>query len=137
MIVVRTPFRISFTGGGSDLPAYYRRDYGAVVSATIDKYMYIAIHPYFHDKIRLKYSRTEDVGRVEDIEHPIFRECLTWRQMPRGLELASFADVPAGTGLGSSSAFTVGLLCALHAHRGERVCEEELARTACEVEIGR
>jgi D-glycero-alpha-D-manno-heptose-7-phosphate kinase len=77
------------------------------------------------------------VDRVEDIEHPIIRECLTWRQMPRGLELASFADVPAGTGLGSSSAFTVGLLHALHAHRGERVCEEDLARTACEVEIGR
>jgi D-glycero-alpha-D-manno-heptose-7-phosphate kinase len=137
MIVVRTPFRISFVGGGSDLPGYYRRKGGAVVSATIDKYMFIVIHPYFHDKIRIKYSRMEDVDRVEDIEHPIVRECLTWRQIPKGMEIASFADVPAGTGLGSSSAFTVGLLHALHAHRGEQTSPAELAAAACNVEIQR
>ncbi|MGB8261486.1 MAG: galactokinase [Terracidiphilus sp.] len=137
MIVVRTPFRISFTGGGSDLPSYYRSGHGAVVSATIDKYMYIAIHPYFQDKIRIKYSRTEDVDRIEDIQHPIVRECLSWRHIPLGMELASFADVPAGSGLGSSSSFAVGLLHALHAHRHESVSPEELARSACQVEITR
>jgi D-glycero-alpha-D-manno-heptose-7-phosphate kinase len=137
MIVVRTPFRISFIGGGSDLPEFYRREPGAVVSATIDKYMYLAIHPYFHSKIRIKYSRTEDVDRVEDIEHPIVRECLLWRQIPKGMEIASFADVPAGSGLGSSSSFTVGLLHALHEYCGEPAVAEELARSACEVELGR
>ncbi|HZU24668.1 MAG TPA: galactokinase [Bryobacteraceae bacterium] len=137
MIVVRTPFRISFTGGGSDLPEFYRRERGAVVSATIDKYMYLAIHPYFHSRIRIKYSRTEDVDRVEDIQHPIVRECLLWRQIPKGMEIASFADVPAGSGLGSSSSFTVGLLHALRAWYGEPATAEELARSACEVEIGR
>ena len=137
MIVVRTPFRISFAGGGSDLPDFYRREYGAVVSATIDKYMYIAIHPYFHQRIRIKYSRTEDVDRIEDIQHPIVRECLALRDISPGMELASFADVPAGSGLGSSSAFTVGLLHALYAHHGESVAAEELARAACDVEIGR
>jgi len=137
MIVVRTPFRISFTGGGSDLPSYYRHGYGAVVSATIDKYMYIAIHPYFQDKIRIKYSRTEDVDRIEDIQHPIVRECLAWQHIPLGMELASFADVPAGSGLGSSSSFAVGLLHALHAHQHEDVSAEDLARSACLVEIER
>lgn len=137
MIVVRTPFRVSFVGGGSDLPSYYRRNGGAVVSATIDKYMFIVLHPYFHDKIRIKYSRMEDVDRAEDIEHPIVRECLTWRQIPKGMEIASFADVPAGTGLGSSSAFTVGLLHALHAYQGEQTSPAELAAAACNVEIDR
>ena len=137
MIVVRTPFRISFTGGGSDLPSYYRSGHGAVVSATIDKYMYIAIHPYFQDKIRIKYSRTEDVDRIEDIQHPIVRECLIWRHIPLGMEMASFADVPAGSGLGSSSSFAVGLLHALHAHRHEVVSAEDLARAACQVELVR
>jgi D-glycero-alpha-D-manno-heptose-7-phosphate kinase len=137
MIVVRTPFRISFVGGGSDLPSYYRRNGGAVVSASIDKYMFIVIHPYFHDKIRIKYSRMEDVDCVADIEHPIVRECLIWRQIPKGMEIASFADVPAGTGLGSSSAFTVGLLHALHAYQGEQTSPAELAAAACNVEIDR
>lgn len=137
MIVVRTPFRISFAGGGSDLPSYYRNGYGAVVSATIDKYMYIVVHPYFHDKIRIKYSRTEDVDRIEDIQHPIVRECLAWRQVPLGMELASFADVSAGSGLGSSSSFTVALLHALHANSQEAVSAEDLARSACQVEMVR
>jgi D-glycero-alpha-D-manno-heptose-7-phosphate kinase len=137
MIVVRTPFRISFAGGGSDLPSYYRNGYGAVVSATIDKYMYIVVHPYFHDKIRIKYSRTEDVDRIEDIQHPIVRECLAWRQVPLGMELVSFADVSAGSGLGSSSSFTVALLHALHANSQEVVSAEDLARSACQVEMVR
>ena len=137
MILVRAPFRISFVGGGSDLPAYYRRSAGGVVSTTIDKYMYIAIHPYFHSKIRVKYSRLEDVERVEDIQHPIVRECLLRHQIPKGMEIASFADVPAGTGLGSSSAFTVALLHALNARRGQPSSPEELAVAACQIEIDR
>ncbi len=137
MLVVRSPFRISFVGGGSDLPAYYRRFGGAVVSTTINKYMYLVIHPFFNSKIRLKYSRVEDVDRVEDIQHPIVRECLTRQQIPRGMEIASFADVPAGSGLGSSSAFTVGLLHALEAHCGRSPSPENLAAAACDVEIDR
>ncbi len=137
MIVVRSPFRISFAGGGSDIPAYYRQFGGAVVSTTIDKYMYLVIHPYFNSKIRLKYSRLEDVERIEDIQHPIVRECLMRHGIPKGMEIASFADVPAGSGLGSSSAFTVGLLHALEAHGGRTASASDLAAAACDVEINR
>lgn len=136
MIITRTPFRVSFVGGGSDLREFYSRNgFGAVVSAAIDKYMYLIIHPYFHDKIRLKYSKTEDVAHVDEIEHPLIRECLRKVKIERGIEIASFADVPAGTGLGSSSAFTVGLLNALYAYRGKVVSRERLAAEACEIEI--
>jgi D-glycero-alpha-D-manno-heptose-7-phosphate kinase len=137
MILTKTPFRVSFAGGGSDLPEYYRRKSGAVVSCTIDKSMYIAIHPYFHDKIRIKYSRTEDVSSVTEIEHPLVRECLSLVGIERGMEIASFADVPAGTGMGSSSAFTVGLLHALYARSGNPASAEHLAATACEIELER
>src|SRR5882672_8777325 len=137
MILTKTPFRVSFAGGGSDLPEFYRRKSGAVVSCTIDKAMYIAIHPYFHDKIRIKYSRTEDVSSVAEIEHPIVRECLGLVGIERGMEIASFADVPAGTGMGSSSAFTVCLLHALHALAGQNPSPGELAKTSCEIEIDR
>ena len=136
MIITRTPFRVSFSGGGSDLRDFYSKNgYGAVVSAAIDRYMYIVIHPYFHDKIRVKYSRTEDVEDINQIEHPIVRECLKKVNVERGIEIASFADVPAGTGLGSSSAFTVGLLNALYAYKGKVVPKERLSREACEIEI--
>ncbi len=137
MILTKTPFRVSFAGGGSDLPEFYRRKSGAVVSCTIDKAMYIAIHPYFHDKIRIKYSRTEDVSSVAEIEHPIVRECLGLVGIERGMEIASFADVPAGTGMGSSSAFTVGLLHALYARSGAPPSAAHLALTACEIELER
>ena len=136
MIITRTPFRVSFIGGGSDLREFYtRNDYGAVVSAAITKYMYIIIHPYFHDKVRIKYSKTEDVCHVEEITHPLVRECLKKVVVEKGVEIASFADVPAGTGLGSSSAFTVGLLHALYAFKGETISKEKLAQEACEIEI--
>ncbi|OPY89499.1 MAG: D-glycero-alpha-D-manno-heptose 7-phosphate kinase [Syntrophaceae bacterium PtaU1.Bin231] len=136
MIITRTPFRVSFVGGGSDLREFYARNgFGAVASAAIDKYMYLIIHPYFHDKIRLKYAKTEDVAHVDEIEHPLIRECLRKVKIERGIEIASFADVPAGTGLGSSSAFTVGLLNALYAYRGKVVSKERLAAEACEIEI--
>jgi D-glycero-alpha-D-manno-heptose-7-phosphate kinase len=136
MIISRTPFRVSFIGGGSDLREFYTRNgYGAVVSAAINRYMYIIIHPYFHDKIRLKYSKTEDVAHVDKIEHPIIRECLRRVRIDQGIEIASFADVPAGTGLGSSSSFTVGLLHALYTYKGKIVSRERLAAEACEIEI--
>ncbi len=136
MIITRTPFRVSFAGGGSDLRDYYgQRPYGAVVSAAIQSYMYIAIHPYFHDKIRIKYSRTEDVDHVDDIKHPIVREAMRRVSIDKGIEIASFADIPAGTGLGSSSSFTVGLLHALYAFKDQIVSQEELAAQACELEI--
>ncbi len=136
MIITRTPFRVSFVGGGSDLKDFYSENgYGAVVTTAINKYMYIVIHPYFHDKIRVKYSRTEDVEEVDEISHPIVRECLKKVQIGRGIEIASFADVPAGTGLGSSSAFTVGLLNALYAYKGRVISREKLAKEACEIEI--
>lgn len=136
MIITRTPLRVSFVGGGSDLRDFYAKNgYGAVVSAAIKRYMYIVIHPYFHDKIRIKYSKTEDVEHIDQIQHPIVRECLKKVGIEKGVEIASFADVPAGTGLGSSSAFTVGLLNALYAYKGKVVSKERLAAEACEIEI--
>jgi len=137
MILAKSPFRISFAGGGSDLPDFYRRHTGVVVSTTIDKAMYIAIHPYFHEKIRIKYSRTEDVFNTSEIQHPLVRECLRIMNIDCGMEIASFADVPAGTGMGSSSAFTVCLLHALYALAGKNPTAEELAKTSCHSEIDR
>jgi D-glycero-alpha-D-manno-heptose-7-phosphate kinase len=137
MILTKTPFRISLAGGGSDLPAFYRRHPGAVVTSTVDKAMYIAIHPYFHDKIRIKYSRMEDVSSTSEIQHPLVRECLRQVAINRGMEIASFADVPAGTGMGSSSAFTVGLLHALYAGSGIQPCALRLAEEACVIELER
>jgi D-glycero-alpha-D-manno-heptose-7-phosphate kinase len=136
MIMTKVPFRVSFVGGGSDLRSFYRKNgYGAVVSTTINKYIYIMLHPYFHEKIRIKYSSLEDVERIEDICHPIVRECLRLLRVEKGVEIASIADVPAGTGIGSSSAFTVCLLHALHVHKGRSVNRERLAEQACRIEI--
>lgn len=137
MIISRTPFRISFAGGGTDLAAFYRGEPGAVLSTAIDKYMYVTVNRYFDDSIILKYSRTELVKRVSDVRHPILRECLRLTGIDRGVEITSMADVVGGTGLGSSSSFTVGVLHALHAFKGEYRTAEELAREACEVEIAR
>lgn len=135
MIISRTPFRISFVGGGTDLSAFYRRRAGAVVSTAIDKYMYVTVNRYFDDSIILKYRRTELVKRVSDIRHPILRECLRLVGIERGVEITSMADVVGGTGLGSSSSFAVGVLHALHAFKGEYRTAEELAREACRIEI--
>jgi len=136
MIVVRTPFRISFAGGGSDLPAYYRHDDGAVISATIDKYMHIVVHTYFHDKIRIKYSRTEDVLCVDEVQHPILKEAIRLLEFKTPqIEITTLADIPSGTGLGSSGSFTTALLKALYAHRRRMILPHELARLACEIEI--
>jgi len=135
MIMVKTPFRISFAGGGSDIDTFYRKTYGAVVSTTINKFMYLMIHPYFYDKIRIKYSRTEDAESINKIRHPLVRECLKLMKTGKGVEIASIADVPAGTGLGSSSAFTVGLLQALSVYELKTRTKEWLAKTSCRIEI--
>jgi len=137
VIISRTPFRISFAGGGTDLAAYYREEPGAVLSTAIDKYMFVSAHPHFDGTIMLKYSRTEAVQKVSDVKHPIMRECLRAAGVTRGIEVASMADIAGGTGLGSSSSFTVGLLHTLHAFRGEYCSAEQLADEACRVEISR
>lgn len=135
MIISKAPFRISFCGGGSDLPSFYREYGGCVISASINCYMYISIHPYFYgNKILLKYSKTEMVDRISDIEHRIFKQVLGDFGLT-GVEITSMADVPAGTGLGSSSAFTIALLNALYCYRGERVSKQRLANEACTIEI--
>lgn len=137
MIISRTPFRVSFVGGGSDLPSFYRKSTGAVLSTSIDKYMYIAIHPYFEkNKIQLKYSKTEQVDSIDDIKHPIFREVLKMYGVT-GVDLNSIADIPSGTGLGSSSSFTVGLLNAVRAYLGKASSGEKLGELACDIEINR
>lgn len=135
MIMAKAPFKISFAGGGSDLEPFYGKGYGAVVSTAIDKYMFIMIHPYFHDKIRIKYSKTEDVDNIDELKHPLVKECLRLVGIEKGVEIASIADVPAGTGIGSSSTFTVCLLHALYTHKRKFVTKERLAREACKVEI--
>jgi D-glycero-alpha-D-manno-heptose-7-phosphate kinase len=137
MIITRTPFRISFAGGGSDLEAYYSREPGAVLSTAINKYIYLTVMNRFGNNFRISYSRTELVESVDQIEHGIVRECLKQLQVRRGLEIVSMADIPAQSGLGSSSSFTVGLLHALYASQGQLVTAERLAREACELEINR
>lgn len=134
MIITKTPFRVSLCGGGSDLPSFYEKHGGCVLSTTIKKYMYITIHPSFDKKTALKYSQTEIVDNLNDINHNYFRQCLNDFNIS-GVEITSIADIPQGTGLGSSSSFTVGLLNALYCYKREYVSKEKLASEACEVEI--
>lgn len=137
MIITKTPFRVSLCGGGSDLPAFYEKHGGCVISTTIKKYMYITSHPSFEGKNTvLKYSKTETVQNINDIEHSIFRECLRQEGLS-GLEITSVADVPQGTGLGSSSAFTVGLLKNLKCYKREYISDAEVAEAACDMEINK
>lgn len=138
MIVSKTPLRMSFVGGGSDLPAFYREEIGAVLSTSIDKYMYISVNKKFDGRIRISYSRTEDVESREQIEHPLVREALDLVGIDGGIEIASMADIPSrGSGLGSSSSYTVGLLNALYAYRNQFASKKQLAHEACEIEIER
>jgi D-glycero-alpha-D-manno-heptose-7-phosphate kinase len=138
MIISRTPFRISFVGGGSDLEAYYSKSPGGVLSATINQYMYISTHRFFHeDQLRVKYSRTETVANAQELKHPIVREVLSKFGVETGLEVSSNADIPAGTGLGSSSSFTVGLLKNFYARSGQYATSEQLAADACNIEINK
>ena len=136
MIITRTPFRVSFVGGGTDLPDFYQVEPGAVVSTAINKYMYVVVNKRFTDAIRVSYySKTEIVDSVDEIEHPIVKEALKLAGIIRGIEIASIADVHAGAGLGSSGSFTVGLLNALYAYKGILKSAEELAQEACHIEI--
>lgn len=135
MIISRTPFRVSLCGGGSDLPSFYEKHGGCVLSTAIDKYMYISIHPSFDAATTaLKYSETEIVHEIADVKHSYFRIMLEKFAL-RGVEITSTADVPAGTGLGSSSSFTVGTLHSLYAYTGKYVSKEKLADEACTVEL--
>ena len=138
MIITRTPLRISLGGGGTDVPSYYRKaGSGFLIAAAISKYVYIAVNQNFDEAILLKYSQVERVYRPEDIAHPLLRECLLDAQVRSTIEISSMADIPAGTGLGSSGAFTVGVLKALHAFKHEIVPNEQIAERACEIEIER
>jgi D-glycero-alpha-D-manno-heptose-7-phosphate kinase len=127
---------MSFVGGGSDLPVFYRRFGGAVVSTAINQFVYVTINKKFDDRIRVSYSRTEEARTVDRIKHPLVREAMKLLGITGGIETTSIADIPArGTGLGSSSSFTVGLLHALHAYAERHASAEQLAREACEIEI--
>lgn len=136
MIISKTPMRLSFVGGGSDLPSYYRENIGAVLSTSIDKFVYVTINKRFEPGIRLSYSKTEEVLKVSEIEHRIVRATLDKLALDGGIEITSIADIPSrGSGLGSSSSFTVGLLHALYAYIGQYKPKLELGAEACEVEI--
>lgn len=135
MLITKTPFRVSFCGGGSDMSTFYEKYGGCVLSTSINKYMYISIHPYFNpEQTLLKYSETELVDDIRDVKHKIFRQVLNDMQID-GVEIGSTADVPGGTGLGSSSTFTVGLLHTLYCYKGKYASKGKLAKEACEVEI--
>lgn len=138
MIVSQTPLRMSFVGGGSDLPAFYREHGGAVLSTAIDKYVYVSINRKFDGDIRLAYSKTEEVKSVDDIEHELVKSAFQMLGLRGGVEITTTADIPSrGTGLGSSSTFTVGLINVLNAYQGRHVSAEDLARGSCEIEIDR
>jgi D-glycero-alpha-D-manno-heptose-7-phosphate kinase len=138
LIISRTPLRISFAGGGSDLPAFYHQEPGAVLSTAINKYIYINVNKKFDDKIRASYSVTEIVDHVDQLKHELIREALNTVQPSCGIEITSISDIPSqGTGLGSSSTYTVGLLNSLYAQVGQHVGAERLAKGACEIEIER
>jgi D-glycero-alpha-D-manno-heptose-7-phosphate kinase len=135
MIVTRTPIRIPLGGGGTDLPSYYTQYGGFLISAAIDKYIYITVNKRFEKSIRVSYSSTEIADSIDDIKHPIVREALKHLKIDSGIEITSIADVPSNTGLGSSSSFTVGLLNALHTYKNEKVNIKDLAEEACYIEI--
>ena len=136
MIITRSPLRVSLGGGGTDLASYYREFGGFLVAGAIDKYVYITQHRTFQEEIIIKYSKLERVAHVDQIEHPIIREALKLAGVTDPhLELTSMADIPGGTGLGSSGSFTTALLKALHAYRKNLVSPTELAEQACEIEI--
>jgi D-glycero-alpha-D-manno-heptose-7-phosphate kinase len=139
MIITQTPLRIGLLGGGTDLPDYYRAHGGRVLNCAIDKYIYVIVKQRFDDAIYVNYSKKEIVSRVEDLEHELVREAMWMTGVTSGVEITTLADIPSagGSGLGSSSAVTVGLLHALFAYRGRQVTAEELADRACAIEIDR
>ena len=136
MIVSRTPLRMSFVGGGSDLPSYYRQKGGAVLSTSIDKYIYVTVNKKFDSNIRLSYSLTENESSAKQIKHPIVRNTLSLLGIERGIEITSISDIPShGSGLGSSSSYTVALLHALYSYQGKSISKEELGRLSSYIEI--
>lgn len=138
MIIARSPLRISLGGGGTDLPSYYEQHTGFLVAAAIDKYVYITLHDTFTDDLLVKYARLERVPEAGQLQHPIIREAFGLLGMKgQSLELTSMADIPAGTGLGSSGSFTTALLKVLHAYKKNLIHPAELAEQACDIEINR
>src|ERR1700741_4740822 len=138
MIITRSPLRISLGGGGTDLPSYYREHSGFVIAAAIDKYVYITLHQTFVQELILKYSKMERVQAVDEVQHPLIREALRLTGIGAPyLQITSIADIPAGTGLGSSGSFTTALLKALHALKKNLVHPQELAEQACHIELDR
>lgn len=136
MIITQTPLRISFLGGGTDFRAFFRQEPGWVISSAIDKYIYVTIKKRFDRKIRVGYSQTELVDEIDELQHELVRECLRKTGITQGVEISTMADIPSeGSGLGSSSTVTVGLLNAMYAYCGTPVGHEQLAREACEIEI--
>jgi D-glycero-alpha-D-manno-heptose-7-phosphate kinase len=138
LVMTRTPLRVSLAGGGTDLAAFYEREHGAVFSTAIDKYIYVTVKRHgsvFNERIRLNYSRSEQVQKIEEIENNIARECLRFLEIDPPIYISTIGDLPASTGLGGSSSFAVGLLNALHAFRGERVSAGQLAEEASYIEI--
>jgi D-glycero-alpha-D-manno-heptose-7-phosphate kinase len=137
MIISQTPFRISFAGGGTDLAAFYEQGWGAVLSTAIQRHMYVTVHQRFSDDVRISYSKTEIAATVPEIQHSLVREAMLVSGADKPLEVTTVADVPAGTGLGSSSSLTVGLLNAMNAYQGKITSPGQLAQQACDIEIGR
>jgi D-glycero-alpha-D-manno-heptose-7-phosphate kinase len=138
MIITRTPFRITLGGGGTDLPSYYKKHGGFIFSFTLNKYMFITVkRPFADDLIRVKYNISETVEKLSELKHDIARECLTKLNITNSIDVVSLADIPAGSGLGSSSSYTVGLLNALHTMKREYIPLKELAEEACDIEMFR
>jgi D-glycero-alpha-D-manno-heptose-7-phosphate kinase len=136
MIVTRTPFRLTLGGGGTDLPSFYRENGGFIFAAAIDKYMFLNVNtPIVDDKIRVRYSQSEMVDHVDEVQHTLAREALRHFGVTNGIEIVSIADIPAGTGLGSSSCYLVGLLNALHALLQDQATPQKLAEEACTIEL--
>lgn len=136
MIISRTPLRMSFVGGGSDMPEFYRLHGGAVISTAIDKYIYVSVNKKFDNGIRVAYSKTEEVTSVDQIEHGLVRAAMNYLNLAGGVEITTIADIPSrGTGLGSSSSFAVGLLHVLNAYMGKYVSSEQLGKDSCHIEI--
>ena len=138
MIIARSPLRITLGGGGTDLPSYYEKFGGFLIAAAIDRYVYITLHETFVDYLIVKYSKMERVKKIEALKHPIIREALKMLDIDCAyLEISSMADIPAGTGLGSSGSFTTALLKSLHAYKRNLIHPKELAEQACDIEINK
>jgi D-glycero-alpha-D-manno-heptose-7-phosphate kinase len=135
MIISQTPYRVSFAGGGTDLPVFYRREFGAVLSTTIDQHIYVTIHRRFESTIRVSYSRTEVASTLDEVQHELVREAMKRVEVDEPLEITTIGDIPSGTGMGSSSSLTVGLLMALHGYRHRVVTSRLLAEQACQIEV--